>query len=89
MSTSLRIVRSTVDCARHLKLRVVAEGIETPEVLERLATLGCDEGQGYLLSRPVPAAQLTARLSSERRSAAAGRRPPAKGGTLAGARTGA
>jgi diguanylate cyclase (GGDEF)-like protein len=58
------IVRSTVDLARHFQLRVVAEGVETAEVLERLAALGCDAGQGYLISRPLPAEELTAKLAS-------------------------
>jgi diguanylate cyclase (GGDEF)-like protein len=53
------IVRTTIDLARHLDLHVVAEGIETPEVCERLAEMGCDIGQGYLISRPAPAAELT------------------------------
>jgi EAL domain-containing protein (putative c-di-GMP-specific phosphodiesterase class I) len=53
------IVRTTIDLARHLELRVVAEGIETAEVCERLAAMGCDTGQGYLIARPAPAAELT------------------------------
>jgi len=53
------IVRTTIDLARHLGLHVVAEGIETPEVCERLAEMGCDTGQGYLISRPAPAGELT------------------------------
>ena len=53
------IVRTTIDLARHLGLHVVAEGIETPEVCERLAEMGCDTGQGYLISRPAPADELT------------------------------
>jgi diguanylate cyclase (GGDEF)-like protein len=56
------IVRTTIDLARHLELRVVAEGIETADVCERLAAMGCDTGQGYLISRPAPAEQLTAWL---------------------------
>jgi diguanylate cyclase (GGDEF)-like protein len=56
------IVRSTIDLARHLGLRVVAEGIETPDVCERLTAMGCDAGQGYLISRPAPAEELTAWL---------------------------
>jgi predicted signal transduction protein with EAL and GGDEF domain len=43
----------------------VAEGIETDAVLERLAVLGCDTGQGYVISRPVPADQLTGRLLAD------------------------
>ena len=38
----------------------MAEGIETRPVLERLIELGCDTGQGYLISRPLAAEQLTA-----------------------------
>jgi diguanylate cyclase (GGDEF)-like protein len=53
------IVRTTIDLARHLGLHVVAEGIETTEVCERLAEMGCDAGQGYLISRPAPAEELT------------------------------
>jgi diguanylate cyclase (GGDEF)-like protein len=56
------IVRSTIDLARNLGLRVVAEGIETEEVAEHLAALGCEMGQGYLFSRPLPAEELTAQL---------------------------
>jgi diguanylate cyclase (GGDEF)-like protein len=56
------IVRSTIDLARHLDLHVVAEGIETAEVWRRLASLGCDTGQGYLISKPITGEQLTAWL---------------------------
>jgi diguanylate cyclase (GGDEF)-like protein len=58
------IVRTTIDLARHLGLHVVAEGIETAEVCERLAEMGCDAGQGYLISRPAPAEELTPWLVS-------------------------
>ena len=54
------IVRSTVDLGRNLGLRVVAEGVETIEMFVELESLGCDIAQGYLLSRPLPAAELTA-----------------------------
>ena len=54
------IVRSTVDLGRNLGLRVVAEGVETIEMFNELESLGCDIAQGYLLSRPLPAAELTA-----------------------------
>ncbi len=57
------IVRSTIDLARNLGLTVVAEGIETEAVLNHLIGLGCDTGQGYLISRPQPAEQLTSTLS--------------------------
>jgi diguanylate cyclase (GGDEF)-like protein len=52
------ITRSTIDLARHLDLRVVAEGIETQSVLERLTELGCDTAQGYLIARPLTGEKL-------------------------------
>ncbi len=62
------IVRSTIDLARHLNLHIVAEGIETPEVWGRLAELGCDTAQGYLLSRPLPREEFTNWLRARRES---------------------
>jgi diguanylate cyclase (GGDEF)-like protein len=50
------IVRSMVDLGHHLGLTVVIEGVETVEVRRRLAELGADRIQGYLLSRPMPVA---------------------------------
>lgn len=50
------IVRSMVDLGHHLGLTVVVEGVETVEVRRRLAELGADRIQGYLLSRPMPVA---------------------------------
>ena len=47
------IVRSTIDLARNLGLRVVAEGVETSEIMDTLAELRCDIAQGYFISRPV------------------------------------
>jgi diguanylate cyclase (GGDEF)-like protein len=52
------IVRSTIDLARNLGLEVVAEGVETAEVMQALADLRCDTAQGYYISRPLPAAEL-------------------------------
>lgn len=49
------IVRSTIDLARNLGLKVVAEGVETRITAERLRAMGADLGQGYLLSRPLKA----------------------------------
>lgn len=60
------IVRSTIDLARNLGLRVVAEGVETAEVMADLAELRCDVAQGYFISRPLPAAELDAWLVSRR-----------------------
>jgi diguanylate cyclase (GGDEF)-like protein len=58
------IVRSTIDLARHLGLEVVAEGVETTEVLDVLAALECDVAQGFLLSRPLPAAEFDGWLAA-------------------------
>src|SRR6202043_49211 len=52
------IVHSTIDLARHLGLHVVAEGIETEAALTRVTELGCNAGQGYFISWPVPAEEL-------------------------------
>ncbi len=51
------IVRSTVEMAHNLGLRVVAEGVESAATLAQLAQLGCDEAQGYYLSQPLGAAE--------------------------------
>jgi diguanylate cyclase (GGDEF)-like protein len=52
------IVRSTIDLARNLGLEVVAEGVETAEIMAVLAELRCDTAQGYYISRPLPAGEL-------------------------------
>jgi len=52
------IVRSTIGLAHDLGLTVVAEGIEDHATWDLLAALGCDVGQGYFVSRPMPAAAL-------------------------------
>ncbi len=49
-----KIVRSTIELAHALGLAVVAEGVETAKAWRLLAQLGCDEGQGYFISRPMP-----------------------------------
>ena len=48
------ILRKTLELAHELDMTVVAEGVETPEQLARLAEYGCDVAQGYLLGRPGP-----------------------------------
>ena len=58
-----KIVRSTIELAHNLGLTVVAEGVETSKAWQLLAALGCDEGQGYFLSRPMPHAEFRAWLS--------------------------
>jgi diguanylate cyclase (GGDEF)-like protein len=58
----LQVVRSTIDLAHHLGLRVVAEGIEDAAALTLLRALGCDLAQGFHLGRPVPAGTLIDQL---------------------------
>ncbi len=57
------IVSAVVGIARALKLRVIAEGVETEEQLSFLRRRNCDAAQGYLFSRPVSAAVLPERLA--------------------------
>jgi diguanylate cyclase (GGDEF)-like protein/PAS domain S-box-containing protein len=57
------IVRSTIELGHKLGLTVVAEGVEDEAVASSLVEYGCDLAQGYLFGRPVPAQQLTTRLS--------------------------
>jgi diguanylate cyclase (GGDEF)-like protein/PAS domain S-box-containing protein len=56
------IVKAVIGMARGLKLRVIAEGVETPQELAFLRAYRCDEAQGYYFSRPVPARQFAMML---------------------------
>jgi diguanylate cyclase (GGDEF)-like protein len=53
-----KIVRSTIDLGHNMGLIVVAEGLESEAVWELLRKMGCDQAQGYFISRPIPADQL-------------------------------
>jgi EAL domain-containing protein (putative c-di-GMP-specific phosphodiesterase class I) len=53
------IVRTTIDLGRNLGLRVVAEGVEDAVTWQALDALGCDAIQGYYVSRPIPAEDLS------------------------------
>jgi diguanylate cyclase (GGDEF)-like protein/PAS domain S-box-containing protein len=58
--TSARaIVRSILRLGHDLELNVVAEGVEDPDVLAELRLFGCDLAQGFLISRPLPARELS------------------------------
>jgi diguanylate cyclase (GGDEF)-like protein/PAS domain S-box-containing protein len=59
------IVRSLLTLAHDLGLKVVAEGVESWDVLDELRDLGCDLVQGYLFARALPAAELSRWLASE------------------------
>lgn len=56
------IIHAVVGIARGFGLHLVVEGVETPYQMQTLAELGCDEMQGYLFSRPVPAFEAEERL---------------------------
>ncbi|MFD2980498.1 EAL domain-containing protein, partial [Klebsiella pneumoniae] len=58
----MEITSAVVAMAHNLKLKVVAEGIETPEQLAFLRRHRCDVGQGYLFDRPIPGRELAERL---------------------------
>ena len=60
------IVRTTIELGHSLGLKVVAEGIETPEVWAALLRLGCDIAQGYFISRPMPAASVSVWTRTQR-----------------------
>lgn len=61
------IVRTVIALARALKLTVIAEGIETVHQFHQLRILGCEFGQGYLFSRPLPTSEIMALLRDEGR----------------------
>jgi EAL domain-containing protein (putative c-di-GMP-specific phosphodiesterase class I) len=64
-------VPCTIDLARSLGLRVVAEGVESSDVRARLTTMGCDQAQGYSFSRALPQAEFAAWLAARDVSALA------------------
>jgi len=60
-SSRLRnIVRSSIELARRLGIRTVAEGVESREEWDFLRLAGCDEGQGHYIARPMPEAEIPA-----------------------------
>jgi diguanylate cyclase len=61
-----KIVEAVINLGHALDMSIVAEGIETVEQLERLEALGCDFGQGYFFSKPLPFADLDQYLNTQR-----------------------
>ncbi|MBE7439035.1 MAG: EAL domain-containing protein [Spirochaetales bacterium] len=57
------IIRSIIELAHALELKVVAEGIETQEQMQLLLSLGCDEMQGYFIGHPLPASEIGRKLA--------------------------
>lgn len=62
-STDEVIVRSTIELAHNLGMSVVAEGVENKETRDHLEMLGCDVGQGYFFSCPLPSNELSCWLT--------------------------
>jgi len=62
--SDLMIVRTIIDLAHNLGLRVLAEGVEDVRTLELLRELGCDDAQGHVVGRPVPAHDLVSMLAA-------------------------
>jgi EAL domain-containing protein (putative c-di-GMP-specific phosphodiesterase class I) len=52
-ASDMLLVESTIELAHGLGRRVIAEGIEDPETLEILRSIGCDYAQGYYLAKPM------------------------------------
>ncbi len=63
---NIEIVRAIINMAHSLRLRVVAEGIETERQRDLLYSLQCDYGQGYLYSRPLPKSEMEEFLKNVR-----------------------
>ena len=58
MEKGQHIVQAVIYLAKCLSLKIIAEGIETADQRDSLAAIGCDIIQGYLLSKPVPLADI-------------------------------
>ena len=63
-SEDLAIVNAIIALGKGLHLNVVAEGVETEELLDLLKSLGCKYIQGYLFSKPLPADEATQLLQN-------------------------
>ncbi|VVO99554.1 putative bifunctional diguanylate cyclase/phosphodiesterase [Pseudomonas fluorescens] len=62
-----KLVHAMINLAHNLNLEVVAEGVETAEQLDLLRGFGCDQVQGYLISKPLPLAELVNYLTFDSR----------------------
>ncbi len=71
-----QLVNAMVKLAQNLSLQVVAEGVETPEQLALLRQFGCDQVQGYLISKPLPLAELARFLVFGQRQSLLAATPP-------------
>ncbi len=69
-ANDMTMVSTIISMAHNLNLKVIAEGVETEEQSKFLSLLKCDEVQGYLFSKPLPAAQIEALLREKQALAA-------------------
>ena len=65
-SDTMQLVRMIVSLAQSLRLKVVAEGVETQEQADALRTLGCDQAQGFLYGKPLSFDETTALLAESK-----------------------
>ena len=79
------IVRTTIDLAHQLGVKVVAEGVESEAIWSELQALGCDTAQGFLIGRPMPAGTFANWLRDRQRQTQRGPAPGSASGQLAGA----
>jgi diguanylate cyclase (GGDEF)-like protein len=63
--SSMTVVSSMISLAHSLRMKVVAEGVETPEQARMLHLLHCDQMQGYLVSKPLPFEQVSVLIETE------------------------
>ncbi|MGI6656655.1 MAG: EAL domain-containing protein [Desulfobulbus sp.] len=83
LDTNSGIIATIIAISQQMNLNVVAEGVETEAQLHALASMGCNEVQGYLFSRPVPGEEILLFLEQERRAVireAEARRSPSSSG---------
>ena len=70
-SHSAAIVSAIAGLGKRLGLSIVAEGVEEARLLEPLREMGCDEAQGYLFGKPMPAAEFSCLLPNDQAASAA------------------
>ncbi|HKZ45876.1 MAG TPA: EAL domain-containing protein, partial [Thermodesulfobacteriota bacterium] len=59
------IVRSVIELAHNIGLKVTAEGVENKEVMDKLISLGCDDAQGYYISKPITHEELVSWMGKQ------------------------
>lgn len=82
MQASAAIVCAVANLGRSLDIVTVAEGVETEEQLALLRAAGCTQAQGYLLGRPIPAADLSFDVEMDATHALAGIARPGRRGPI-------